>query len=388
MMKRKICMLLDNAFHSDERVRKEINTLIADGFEITLIATDDAKRSSTELIPGLPVLHWIKTDLTRPFSADYKRSMQALAERIAALPFDALYIHDMYLAALALAIAKLKPEVVLLYDMHEYFPELDYSKELPKWTSRLKGKWVHKNLLNKERELIQRSRLVTVTSAPIAAALSNRFSNLNVTVLPNIPDWENLEDSTKERINIRLSLSIPQDAPLLVHSGNIYMSDDRSKEMVKLILETHPRLHLLFINDRDQGDRLLTYAQKQTWRQRFHLCAFQVYDHLRLLQTADAGWMHIESHLKSRIMTSPNRLYEYFLAGLPVLSSPQDEARHLKNQGYHGIHFYALDDLQELNHLIGSMRQLETPTLKEREVIKWSNASQEWSSQIKKALSN
>lgn len=87
--------------------------------------------------------------------------------------------------------------------------------------------------------------------------------------------------------------------------------------------------------------------------------------------------MHMESKLKSRLMTSPNRLNEYLFAGIPIVSTLQEKAKSLKKY-YGGIHFYSQNNLAELLHLIQNLYQLSKPNLTAIHDMHWNIESKGW----------
>lgn len=111
------------------------------------------------------------------------------------------------------------------------------------------------------------------------------------------------------------------DETLLVHSGSV--REGRGVEHLVRVLPDFPTVHLALITA-SRGpfvNSVLNEAKALGVRDRVHMRALMPYDEVvGFIADADAGVIPMDSYGNAEL-SLPNKLFDYLLAGLPVLSS-------------------------------------------------------------------
>ena len=103
-------MLLDNSFHSDARVEKEMKKLFETGFQVNLIAYKDDKLNIHEDKKYCSVKRILDKSIENPLRKEYYKNLNHFIKEIMKFDFDIIYCHDFYLIHLASELKKLKPK--------------------------------------------------------------------------------------------------------------------------------------------------------------------------------------------------------------------------------------------------------------------------------------
>lgn len=129
----KIGMLLDNEFYGDLRVENEVESLAADGHEVFVLCyTHSSKVGLIEDFRGAKIIKFPISKLKKnkykglintPF--DLHTSMWAgrISAFLTKYDIQALHAHDLYLLPAAIKARKKHPNVKLIADLHENYPE-------------------------------------------------------------------------------------------------------------------------------------------------------------------------------------------------------------------------------------------------------------------------
>jgi glycosyltransferase involved in cell wall biosynthesis len=125
-----ICMLLTKPYPFDLRVKKEAETLLADGHDVTVLCRKGAADTDREIVDGVTVYRYAPTTTSRnlPDKVRYLCTQvhpywaTALREVIEAENIDALHVHDLRFADTGLSIGE-QYGVPIVADLHENYPE-------------------------------------------------------------------------------------------------------------------------------------------------------------------------------------------------------------------------------------------------------------------------
>jgi glycosyltransferase involved in cell wall biosynthesis len=136
-------MLLNAPYPEDIRLKKEIGTLAAKGYKIHLLCIRRPTEITTETIDGCTI-HRINAGLEKYQLAFWDVLMSLFfvhpyflvkAKRIIKQgKIELLHVHDLPLMGTALSLKKSSPQIKVVFDMHENYPEA-----LPLWFSWKKG---------------------------------------------------------------------------------------------------------------------------------------------------------------------------------------------------------------------------------------------------------
>jgi glycosyltransferase involved in cell wall biosynthesis len=174
------------------------------------------------------------------------------------------------------------------------------------------NRWFLKTL---ERFYIYRCRSVIVTGSLDAAALENRYGQLPVKVILNLPLFPG---GRNDNFDIRETFGIGK-APLLMYQG--MLNRGRGLEKAIQTIQLLEGWHLVIA-----GGGPLEKALKESagllLGKRIHFTGFLPYNVLlSVCNQADIGWVFIEPVSESYRLALPNKLFEFIASGVPVLVS-------------------------------------------------------------------
>jgi len=249
-----------------------------------------------------------------PEADDYEAIFATVLDRL--MP-DVLHAHDMHVigvASRAAGRAALRGRTVqVVYDAHEYVPGLS---TYPPRTPRLVAAWAQH-----ERDYIRTVDRVVTVSPAIARTLHKRYKlDREPTVVINSPQ---LIEGDLSGPDIRSTIGLPDDVPLIVYSGGITRA--RGVETAISALPQLPDVHLAVVcvptTEMKPVDELRALAAKVGVQDRVHyLNPVAPNDVTQFLRTADVGLIPILRY-PSHEMALPNKVFEYTFAGLPVVTS-------------------------------------------------------------------
>ena len=307
-----VCMVVFTELSSDFRVFRAATCLTEAGHRISIVA------GSAE--PGTLSPDWDRFDV-HPIPVDRNGSLrlvypkfwrQARREMIA-LHAHAYHAHDLdtlWPAAKAAA----RCDAALIYDSHELWTEQSAVTSRPA----IRLLW---NSL--EARLIKRADAVIAVSPSIGRELEAQYKLAQaVAVVRNVPPFRPRVDGNR----IRSELGVDAARPILLYQGGFLTDNGLAEQIaamrfvregVLVLLGGGPTEGLLRkqVSDSGLGDRVYFVPKVPFHALHEYTCS------------ADIGLCLIKPSGRSFELSLPNKLFEYFMAGLPVLGSAGPEIR-------------------------------------------------------------
>jgi glycosyltransferase involved in cell wall biosynthesis len=195
--KTKVIMVLETRFPSDERVEKEILTLISRGYEVHLACSSRSKELESEKYKGFHIHRlplsplWFKLSALVLILPAYLRKWTRFAEKLQkTFDFNIVHIHDLPLSKVGFRLQE-KFGLKLVCDQHEYYSNWivdtahynTFSGRIVKFLSRWK---------NYERRALLKADLVITVAEPLREQYISEYqlSAEKVITLPNTPSKE------------------------------------------------------------------------------------------------------------------------------------------------------------------------------------------------------
>lgn len=319
-------MVVDNAVLRDARVVKTAETVRDLGRSVLLVGiAEGGTVTETATRGGVPVLLFPspRVELERRLRlvggpldqgvrrelrmAAFSRWLAALVGRIEA-PGLSIHSHDFQsIYAVGAAIEAVGRDIPWIHDAHEFVA--DYQLVDPE-AQAIGARW--------ERHYIKQPLALTCVTEEQAAGMTAEYG---VEVAAVIYNTQRLTARHKYRgrtLRQRLALT---DEFLLVHSGSV--REGRGIEHLVRVLPDFPRVHLALLTA-SRGvfvNSVLNEAKALGVRDRIHMCALLPFDEVAgFIADADAGVIPMDSYGNAEL-SLPNKVFDYLLAGLPVLSS-------------------------------------------------------------------
>jgi glycosyltransferase involved in cell wall biosynthesis len=315
----KILMLLENEFRRDSRVEKEVQTLFEAGHEIIVAAISHSGLPYEERRENCTVLRKtiskfiLKSSvgaLKFPFYFNFwRRHVNEISE---IYNIDAIHVHDLPLARIGIEFRR-KHNTRLVLDFHENWPAL---LNVSRHANTFFGKMLSSDDKWRAYErncAIDADRIITVVSEMKERILKLGAAGDKIFVLENTPQKKTLNEVKFERD--KRVITLVYIGGISYHRGLQYVIDG-----IDLIKNEVP-VKLWIVGDGKHSallKGLVKYHHLNDFVEFFGMVSKDKAEDL--MKKADIGIIpHIRSEQSDN--SSPNKLFEYMAAGLPVLAS-------------------------------------------------------------------
>lgn len=340
--KKKVSMIVWNEFLNDARVLKEAQTLQNAGYQVTVHALHtpgitlerDTLRCGVKVVrvARSPLWKWRKkhqaVTKTKKAIGPKGTSLKGLLLRIISRTWthggllyqlvrskpDAVQAHDVNTLPTAW-LASVITRVPLVYDAHE----ISTDREGYTGVRKLVG-WVEKKLMPRAAG--------TITTTDIRAKFfALAYGIPRPLVLQNRPCLTRVPKNQKIRIELGLEL----DWPIVLYQGGLQQG--RGLERIIDAAQYIKKTYFVFIG----GGRLEVPLKQKVARlgleEKVHFIKTVPLDYLpEFTSSADIGIQAIENTCLNHYSTDSNKLFEYMMAGLPVVASNLPEISKIVNQ--------------------------------------------------------
>lgn len=302
-LKKLVLLSVTNDLATDQRVQKVAQTLLNMGFEVLLVG---------RLLKGsMPVPHFkhhrMKLIFTKgvAFYAEYHfRLFLFLLFKKA----DVLVANDLDTLLPNFLVSKIKG-LPLVYDSHEYYTEVPELQDNPT----KKKIW-----LGVEQFIFPKLKKVFSVNESIASIYEAKYQ-VKVNVLRNVPRKSILHFDTKTRL--RKELNLPLDKKIIIMQGsgiNVSRGGEEAVEAMQFVENT-----LLYIIG--AGDALPLLQQMvldlKLQEKVIFIAKLPYRELLNYTACADAGLTLDKDNNLNYRYSLPNKLFDYFACGLPVIAS-------------------------------------------------------------------
>ncbi|MGA3058017.1 MAG: glycosyltransferase [Candidatus Limnocylindrales bacterium] len=343
----RITMLLYGEIEHDSRVRREMSTLMELGHQVTVVTLYGSARPPFELdgariVPLRPVHRGILPGDESPFLGDRKtgRIGRLVARgrwaagyattfhywRRAALrqlpPADVWHGHDL-LGLLTASALQRRHGGGLVHDSHELFLEAGSAARLPSPARRL--------LFRMERGASRKADAVITVNESIAEELRRRYG-VRPLVVMNCP----LLGPARKTGKLRDHLELGSRPVVLFHGG---LSSGRGVEQLVDSLPLLPaEAAVVLLGYGDLSAPYSALAAQESYRGRlFVVPAVPIADLPNWVCDADVGVIAFQPVDRNNVLGTPNKLFEYLEAGVPMVVSDFPEMRRLVTETGAGI---------------------------------------------------
>ena len=316
----RVCMHVMGAARNDGRVMRSATALVAQGYSVTIVDIESASvATKREVIRGVNMKHvvtppWLNSRVFRVvplIKAMHKVLLSAL--RLIQTPADIYHAHDT-LALFNCYIAARVHRKPFIFDAHE----LPFSESASALIERLSG--FFKFVLAR---IIARFAGIITVSAPIGHEICVNYGYPKVTLVRNIPPYREVQQGDY----LRQCLNLGPEVRIALYQGGLMFNRglDRLVRAAKFLA---PNVVIVMMGPHVGSTRaeLESLIASEGVAERVKILPPVPYDVLlEWTASADIGLIVYAPDFSLNVkMCLPNKLFEYLMAGLPVLASPLD----------------------------------------------------------------
>jgi glycosyltransferase involved in cell wall biosynthesis len=310
-----VCMHVHGPARTDQRVMREATALAEDGYRVTVVDVEpDRQRPREEIVRGVRMRHivmpsWFVSTRFKPwFLVKLARMIAIGSWQLLRTHADVYHAQDISALPMCYIVALLRGKR-LIYDAHELPLEGNVYTRWPRLSA------IAARAL---RRLIARCAAVITVSPPIGPVIRERFGGPEVAIIRNLPPYTAPLSSDR----LRTHLGVDADTRIALYQG--YLLEDR---WLDGLVSAAPYLddgHLIVILGKGQMTSILErlIAQEGLDDRVKLIPAVPYAELLAWTASADLGLTLFDpAYSESIRLCLPNKLFEYLMAGLPVLSS-------------------------------------------------------------------
>ena len=349
-MQKKVTSIVLNNFKNDSRVLKENISLQKAGYEVQVVALHEEPLAEFEEVQNIPV-HRVKLK-TRGWSK------QKLIQLIKYFEFiykvvkqykksDIIHCNDLNSLPIGVIIKKFfNKDVKIVYDAHEYETELNGLKGIQKKLV----KWL-------ERKLIKYADKVITVSDAIADEYVKLYDIKKPALVLNTPSYKEIE---KKNI-FRETLGIKETQTIFLYQGGL--SKGRGIEILLEAFKTIDNENAVIVfMGYGPLENLIKETSKEYKNIYFHK-AVSPDVLLDYTSSADFGFLFYENTCLNHYYCSPNKMFEYLMAEIPVIVSNLYEMKRL-------VEFNKIGTVAKENSPEGLKEAIEEAVKLDKEVLK------------------
>jgi len=321
---KRVANVVFNSFVNDSRVLKESKSLLKMGFQVEVIAHGDKNLRGYEEKDGIVIkrLFYLDREITTSKIQKLFVYLSWMRESVKySKNFDVIHCNDLNTLPIGVIVKIFfNKDVKIVYDAHEYETEING----------LSG--IQKTLTKKlEKYLIKYTDAVICVSDAIADEYVRLYDIKKPVLVLNTPAYKKV---VKKDI-FREKLGISKEKTIFLYQGGL-----SSGRGIEILLETFKQIDddksvIVFM-----GYGPLEESIKQESKNYENIYFHQAVTPDILLDytsSADFGILFYENNCLNHYYCSPNKMFEYLMAGIPVIVSNLYEMKRLVEHNHLGV---------------------------------------------------
>lgn len=317
----KVCMHVLETGRTDHRVLREAIALVKAGYDVTIVDVEPGHvRSTEEDFQGIHLKHiiapiWFTSTRFKPlFFVKMGRMILRATQVLLQTPADIYHAHDENALPACYLAARLRRKP-LIFDAHEL--PLENNPNFTRWR-RLTA--LAKRLF---AAALPYCTGIIATSAPTVQAIRQDYHISDITLVRNFPPYRGVQRSER----LRQHLGLNQEVRLALFQG--YLQPNRGLNwLVQAAPFLDPNIVIIIMGQDQRGTKAQLEALIAEKRVADRVKIIPAVPYAELLDwtaSADIGLNLVSpNYAKAGKVMLPNKLFEYLMAGLPILTSSSD----------------------------------------------------------------
>ncbi len=312
----KVIHIVLNPFTFDSRVQKEVNSLKKAGYQIFVFALQEKEFLEEE--PGNPHIRRFKLK-TRPWpkkkffqAFKYLELIYLATKEAKKIKPQIVHAHDLNALPIGFLIS-IRHKIPLIYDAHEFETERE----------KIRNNFLKKILRILEGFLIRKAYRAITVSQPIAEAYEKMYK-IRPKLILNCPNFQEIQPNK----DFRKKVNLPLNKKIFIYQG--LLAPGRGVEILIQVFKElkNENVALLFMGYGTLEEKVRKASQENP-----EIIFFRgpvPSDQLtNYTASADFGLSIIENISLTKQYALPNKLFQYFMAGLPVIASNIPEQKRI-----------------------------------------------------------
>lgn len=317
MTGQRVTMAVVTDLRLDARVWREATALATGGYEVTIVSSCPIGR-----VGGTQMQHGVRT-VEIPFSlqnlSGLPSFLRTMNKQLQVYQADIFHAHNVNVLPLCYWAAR-RQGAKLIYDSHEYWPGLVESQ---RWSIAWWKQRVERFI---EARLIQAADAVITVNGSYARLIAEKYQIAEPVVVRNCPPLVPLVRTDE----LRRQCGLPASTRMVIYQGGYYLDTRGLIPVIEAIAQLAPGVHLAMVGFGLRGEEeiLRQTAMRFGVADRVHMLAPVAHDQLlNLTMGADIGVIPFYDNSLAMHWCTPNKVYEYLIAGLAVASTDLPEIR-------------------------------------------------------------
>lgn len=302
-----VLFALTGDIRHNSRALRQLRSLTTLGASVEVLALAD-RPQTIHLPSGIPVHLLKKPEGSGPpfFWRVHQRFRNAAYSTAAAV----YHASDLYTLP-AMSAGTTAADGSLVFDSRELYPYVASTANRP---------WVRWFWQGVESVYLPRTDAVFTVNESIAKELQESYDIPSPTVLYNAPAFEEVAPSQK----IREMTGTPEDQAIILHQGS--MRRDRGCEQLVAAMNSIDNAALVFLGSGPLQSTLEEIVRHHDLQDRVYFVPpVPPTELLSVTASADIGVTLLQDTCRNHRLALPNKLFEYLMAGLPVVASDLPE---------------------------------------------------------------
>lgn len=323
--------------------------------------------------PRLRRIYWriYKHNPASLYFALYKQTLKTLSD------YDMIIAHDLPMLPVAAKAAN-QQNAILVYDSHELFAEQDYNDAERAMWMRLEAAHIHK------------AKSIITVNRSIAYELEKRYNLAHVDVIYNA-EWiaEKTPQNKKLFHNI---FALQHDVKIVLYQGGLPFGRNLDSLVAAMQYVADETIHLVVLGDGVMLNLLQEIAVKNGLTHRVHFHPAVAQDKLLdYTGSADLGIIPYTDNCLNNRYCTPNKLFEFIAAGLPMIATDLPEISRLVAKYQMGLvgDTSSPEQIAMIIHralIPETLANIKAQMLVARSEVNWQNEGEKFVAIIEKAL--
>lgn len=237
-------------------------------------------------------------------------------------PAEVVVAHDLPMLAVGRALAA-EFKARLVYDSHELYCEQEFARWQKKTWAAIEQRHIHAC-----------DRVITVNPS-IARELEKRYALEKVFVIHNAERVGPLPERSRY---LHERFGIARDQRILLFQGGLSAGRNLTELVQAMTGLESSNIHLVILGNGQMARELQRIVARQGLEKRVHFHpAVPQAQLLSITRSADAGIIPYQAICLNNYYCTPNKLFEFISAGLPILASDLPELRRLVHEQQIGL---------------------------------------------------